>query len=198
MAGRGRLSSIEMLGEDYEDIVFWAGAELRKREHLQVDILEEFNKRLAARADEIGETFEPISKSAFGRYSLRLAGIARRLEHTREISKVLTDRLAPGETDQVTIALGELIKSAVFEAVGEAGDAGVPLMDLKFAGDALKSVVASQKASSELRAKQEAAIAARLEKAAETASSVAKAKGMSAETAEAIKASILGIAPKAA
>ncbi len=198
MTGRGRLSSIEMLGEDYEDIVFWAGHELRKREHLQIDILEEFNKRLAARADEIGETIEPISKSAFGRYSVRLAGIARRLEHTREISKVLTDRLQPGETDQVTIALGELIKSAVFEAVGEAGDAGNTMMDLKFAGDALKSVVASQKASSELRQKQEAAIAARLEKAAETASSVAKAKGMSAETAEAIKASILGIAPKAA
>ncbi len=198
MAGRGRLSSIEMLGEDYEDIVFWAGSELRERKHLQIDILEEFNKRLAARADEIGETIEPVSKSAFSRYSLRLAGIARWLEHTREISKVLTDRLQPGETDQVTIALGELIKSAVFEAVGEAGDAGNTMMDLKFAGDALKSVVASQKASSELRAKQEAAIAARLEKAAETASTVAKAKGMSAETAEAIKASILGIAPKSA
>lgn len=196
MSGRGRLSSIELLGEEYDDIVRWAATELRERSQLQIDILGEFNRRLEARAHEVGDDFEPVSKSAFNRYAMRLAGIARRLQYTREISQVLTDRLQPGDTDTVTIALAEAIKTAVFEGIGEAGEGGSSMMDLKFAGDALKSAVAAQKASAELRTKMEAAILAKVAKAAETAGTVAKARGMSVETVEAIKASILGIAPR--
>jgi hypothetical protein len=205
MIGRGRLSSIELLGEDYEDIITWAAGELRERTQLQIDILEELNRRLAARAEEIGDDFTPISKGAFSRYSVRLAKIARRLEHTREISRVLTDRLEPGDTDNVTIALAEAIKSAVFEAIGEAGESGTPLMDLKFAGDALKSAVAAQKVSSDRRAKLEAEIKARAEEEAKKAAAAlaqqvadavdeaATEAGISADRAAEIRFKILGI-----
>lgn len=176
--GRGRLSSIELLGEDYEDIVAWAAGELRDRKQLQIDILGEFNARLQARAEEIGDdAFEPVSKSAFSRYSVRLSSIARRLEHTREISRVLTDRLQPGDADRVTVALAEAIKTAVFEAIGEAGEGGVGFEDLKFAGDALKKAVDAQRASADMRQKLEKAIADKTAKAVESVAGAAEAAG---------------------
>lgn len=206
MSGRGQLSALERLGDDYDDLVMWAAGELKSRTQLQVDILAELNRRLRSRAEEIGDDLTrlaparagedwPISKSAFNRYSSRLAVTARRLEATREISRVLTERLQPGDTDATTVALAELLKTAVFEGLGE-GEA-VGFMDLKFAGDALKSAVAAQKTSADLRDKLETAkrraeveAAARAEKALDTA---VKTRGLTAETAEKIKAEILGI-----
>lgn len=201
--GRGRLSSIELLGEDYDDIVMWAAGELRERTQLQIDILGEFNRRLAARAEEIGDAFEPISKSSFNRYAMHLSRIARRLEHTREIAKVLTDRLQPGDTDSVTIAVAEAIKTTVFEAIGEAGDAGLSMMDLKFAGDALKSAVSAQKHSSDRRAKLEAdaqrqaeAMAAQIAKrAADAVEKAAAEAGLSAAAVAQLRREFLGIRP---
>lgn len=189
--GRGRLSTIELLPEEYDDIVLWAAGELRDRKRLQTDILDEFNAKLAERAAEIGaETAPDISKSAFSRYSVHRARVARRLETTREISKVLTERLQPGDTDTTTVAVAEVIKTAVFEGLGEAGEAGIDMMGLNFAASALKSAVGAQKTSAELREKAERKIA---ERAAAAVDQVAKARGLTAETAEAIKRQILGI-----
>jgi len=187
---RGQLSSIELLGEDYEDIVAWAAAELRERKRLATVILAEFNDRLEVRAREIGEPFKPISKSAFSRYSVRLSKLARRLEGVREISRVLTDRLQPGDTDHTTIALAEMIKTAVFEGIGEAGESGLDMMGLNFAASALKSAVGAQKTSAELRERAERKAA---ERAAAAVDQVARAAGMTADTVDAIKAKILGI-----
>jgi Protein of unknown function (DUF3486) len=210
MSGRGRLSSIELLGEDYDDIVMWAAGELRERTQLQIDILGEFNRRLEARAHEVGDAFEPVSKSAFGRYSMRLARIARRLQYTREISRVLTERLQPGDTDNVTIALADAIKSAVFEAIGEAGEGGSSLMDLKFAGDALKNAVTAEKYSTERRARLEAEIAAKAEEqtrkaaaalaeqAAEAVAKAANEAGLSADRIAQLRRDFLGIREKPA
>jgi hypothetical protein len=197
-SGRGRLSSIELLGEDYDDIIAWAAGELRERRQLQVDILGEFNRRLAARAEEIGDDqFETVSKSAFGRYSMRQAQLIRRLDQTREISRVLADRLQAGETDNRTIVLAEMIKSAVFEALDDAGESGLAMKDLKAAGDALKAVAAAQKVSSDRRAKLEAAAA---EAAARAAASVVEAvtakaveAGLSVEAVDQLKRDFLGV-----
>lgn len=196
MSGRGRLSSIELLGEDYDDIVAWAAGELRERRQLQIDILDELNRRLQARAEEIGDgDFEPVSKSAFSRYSIRLAKIARRLEHTREISRVLTDRLRPGDTDTVTVALAEAIKTAVFETIGEAGEAGLGLEDLKFAGQALASAVQAQRSSADLRRKLEASIKAKVETAIDGAAAEAETAGdvSRAEVLRRIREDVYGI-----
>jgi len=166
--GRGRLSSIETLGEDYDDIVLWAATELRDRKKLQKDILGELNDQLAARAAEIGEEEAPqISSSAFGRYSIRLAQMTRRLHEVREISKVLTEKLQPGDTDTVTVALAEAIKTTAFEVLRDAGEAGLGMEDLRFAADALNKAVSAQRGSADMRAKMEKALAEKLAAAVE-------------------------------
>ncbi len=50
MAGRGRLSSLDLLPEEARDDLIWAIGELKKRERPQADIHFEFNDRLEARA----------------------------------------------------------------------------------------------------------------------------------------------------
>ncbi len=157
MVGRGRLSSIELLGEEYDDIMTWVAGELRERRQLQIDLLPEFNKRLIARAEEIGDDLSrikppgvtqtgpdwPISKSAFSRHAVALAEDLRRVDEIREVSAVLCDRLQPGDTDDVTIYLAQLIKSAVAERIREDGRGKTPLMELNFAATALKSAEAA-------------------------------------------------------
>lgn len=200
MTGRGRLSSIELLGEDYDDIIAWAAGELRERTQLQQDILDELNKRLKVRAEEIGDDdFQPISRSAFSRYSVRLAGIARRMTETREISRVLTERLAPGDADTNTIAIAEFLKTVIFEALGNGGV--VSPLDLKLAADALKAVTAAQKVSSDRRAKLDreadelaakAAAKAKSE-ALEAAETVAREAGLSADRIAQLRRDFLGV-----
>ncbi|MEJ0012806.1 MAG: DUF3486 family protein [Bauldia sp.] len=192
--GRGRLSSIELLPHEAEPIVVWAMGELRARQHTQVDILEEFNKRLRKLAADMGSEIAPISLSAFNRHALRLATMARRLEETRTIANALTERLEPGDQDDLTVAVAETIKTLVFELL-EAGvdKKGMPtigttgVMELS---RALHAAASAQSVSSARRTKVEKEWAA---KAAAAIDTVAKAKGLTADTVEAIKAQVLGV-----
>ncbi|QDG74441.1 DUF3486 family protein [Labrenzia sp. PHM005] len=188
--GRGRLSSIELLPDDADPIVAWAAQELNARSLPQIDILAEFNKRLAALADDSGQNIKPISSSAFNRYSIRQAGMTRRLQQTTEIAKVLTERRLPGETDNLTIAITETIKTLVFELLEAGGEAGLSMKAAKEAAEAVRAAVAAEKMSSDRRQKVEAEFA---KKAATAVNQVAKVKGLTAETADAIKAQILGV-----
>src|SRR3990167_9509359 len=121
--GRGRLSSIELLPPDAELIVAWAMGELRDRKRHQVEILAEFNERLQALAKETGLVVPPISRTAFNRYTLRLASTARRLEETHEIASAITERLQPGESDDLTVMVAETLKTLIFEILeGAAGE----------------------------------------------------------------------------
>lgn len=203
--GRGRLSSIELLPPDAEPIVAWAMGELRARRHTQVDILDEFNKRLRGLAAELGTDIAPISLSAFNRYAVRLATLARRLEETREISAALTDRLQPGDADNLTVMVAETIKTLIFEILESDGDSAAGVagaaegaeaparIDTKGAMElarALQAAVSAQSISSERRRRVEKDFADRAAKAIDRA---AKAKGLTAETVETIKAEILGV-----
>ena len=182
--GRGRLSSIDLLPEEAEPIVAWAMGELRTRKRLQIDIHAEFNRQLAA----LNLDLDPISLSAFNRYSIRLASIARRLEETREIATALTERLGAGEADDLTVMVAECIKTLIFELLEDSGT-----LDPKGAMElarALQSAVSAQNVSSERRRRVEAEFAA---KASRAVDQVAKAKGLTSETVEVIKAQILGV-----
>ncbi|HRM74550.1 MAG TPA: DUF3486 family protein, partial [Paracoccus sp. (in: a-proteobacteria)] len=108
-AGRGRLSTIDLLPAEADDTVTWAFGELRERARTQQDIHAEFNKRLAE--IQLG----PISFSAFNRHSIRLSAMARRHEEVRAITSALTERLDPGQADDLTIMAAETIKTLVFE-----------------------------------------------------------------------------------
>lgn len=107
--GRGRLSSIDLLPEEAEPDVVWAAEELRQGKRLQIDILAEFNARLADRA--IG----PVSKSAFGRYSVRKAEQWREMDEIRRISAELTSSLGTGGSDELTLAVAAMVKKAAYK-----------------------------------------------------------------------------------
>ena len=135
--GRGRLSSIDLLSADADPIVAWAFQELKARERLQKDIHAEFNERLAV----IGEG--PISMSAFNRHSISIARIARRHEDVRQMTAALTERLEPGQTDDLTIMAAETIKTLIFELLqDEEGMTPKAAMEL---ARALQSAVNAQK-----------------------------------------------------
>ena len=133
--GRGRLSSIDLLPPDADPIVAWAFQELKARERLQKDIHEEFNERL----DAVGAG--PISMSAFNRHSISIARIARRHEDVRQMTAALTERLEPGQTDDLTIMAAETIKTLVFELLQDEDLKPKEAMELS---RALQSAVNSQ------------------------------------------------------
>ncbi|RLQ88902.1 DUF3486 family protein [Notoacmeibacter ruber] len=183
--GRGRLSSIDLLPPDADGIVQWAVAELQARERTQLDILVEMNGKL----EEIG--CDPISPSAFNRYSTRLASTTRRLQETRDIASAVTERLGPEKADDITIMLVELIKSAAFSILETGELDSKAFMELS---KGLQHALSAQKISADARRVQQQEIEKRVAAAAEAAADVAGEKGFSADTVEAIKARILGVA----
>lgn len=182
--GRGRLSSIDLLPEEAQPIVAWAMGELRYRSRTQLDIHAEFNQQLEA----IG--LEPISLSAFNRHALRLAAMARRLEETRAIAAAVTERLGPGEADELTVMVAEAIKTLVFELLEHGGEGGMSSKGAMEVARALHHAVSAQAVSTERRRRMEAEFAKKAEKAVDQ---VAKAKGLTADTVNAIKQQILGV-----
>jgi hypothetical protein len=180
--GRGRLSSIDLLPEEAEPDVVWVSEELRAGKRLQIDILQEFNSRLADRG--IG----PVSSSAFNRYSVRKAMQFRQLDEVRRISSELASSLGTDGTDKLTIAVSEMVKMAAFKILegGVMDPKGV--MELARASQAAAS---AQKISADHRRAIERDERDRAVKAVEK---VATARGMTRDTVEAIKREILGIA----
>lgn len=193
--GRGRLSNIELLPEEASPIIAWAAEELRKRgdgARTQTEIYEEFFQKLQAlQAERRGEMeFTIPSFQAFNRYSIKLAALSRRLDETRAIAGALAEKFDAKASDDLTIIAAEAIKSLVFETIQSTDDRGVdPKGALNLAGALFKATQA-QDVSTARKQKVEAAFARQVEKAVDT---VRKVNGMSAETAEAIKAQILGV-----
>ena len=189
--GRGRLSSFDLLPTEAEGIVAWAASELAGREKTQTDIYAEFvGKCEALMAEHRGQLeFDIPAFSSFNRYSIRQARLSKRLSETREIVAVLAQKHDAKASDDLTIIAGEMIKSVVLHMLGDGAD-GVAPKELKALADAFRAAQAAQNMSSDRRTKEDAKLAARVGEAVDT---VAKASGMSKETAEKIKAEILGV-----
>jgi len=182
--GRGRLSSIDLLPEEAQPEIIWAMDELRKRERLQKDILAEFNGMLADKG--IG----PISASAFNRHSINLAASARRLEETREITAVLTQKLQPGDTDNLTIMVAEFIKTLVFEMLNAKDEAGYSPKQAMEMARAIHAATSAQNISADRRRKLEAETESKVVEAIDT---VAEATGLSKDRAKEIRNKVLGV-----
>ncbi len=183
MTGRGRLSSIDLLPEEAGDDIIWACQQLAGRDRSQADILFEFNDRLGAKG------IEPVSKSAFNRYSMRRAAAQRRMEEGRAIFAGVADQFVGEELDKNAVLLGEYLKTLILELVDETHGQRSPKEAMELAR-AYQSVVAAQEKSLE---RQRATLAAAAEKLTAAVDQVARQNGMTAETVEAIKAQILGI-----
>ena len=186
--GRGRLSSLELLPPEANAIVAWAASELADREKTQTEIYAEFVTRCQQlMAEHRGELeFKVPAFSSFNRFSMRQARMSRRLDQTREIVKVLSQKHDAQTADEVTIIAAEMIKAAVLYATGDGEDV-MGGKELKALAEALRAAQAAQNMSSTRKAKETEQLQARLGEAVE------KAKGLTAETTEQIKAEILGV-----
>lgn len=171
--GRGRLSSIDMLPEEAEPDIVWALEQLREREKPSKMILAEFNSRLADRG------IASVSKSAWGRWSIRKAIQFRRLDEARHIASELVPSLGTDGPDHVTVMIAEMVKVSALELLegGEVSSKG--LMELS---RAVSSAVAAQKVSAENRRKLEVEVEQRLAKAAAAVAEVGTAAGVGPDT----------------
>lgn len=158
--GRGRLSSIDLLPDEAEEDVVWALEQLRERKHHQTSILTEFNLRLTDKG------IEPISKSAWNRYAVRKAIQFRRLDEVQRISGELVGALGTEGPDQLTVAVAEMLKLAMFEKLEGGLVDTKSMMEL---GRALSSAVGAQKASAEHRRKLQDEMLAKVDRAIDKA-----------------------------
>lgn len=179
--GRGRLSSIDLLPAEADPHIQWAAEELLKRDLTQVEILQGFNARLA----EIG--CDPVSKSAFNRYSMQKAAATRALAETREVSKVVAETLGPERADHITIMLVELLKNAIFSLTLTGKLSSAAVLDLS---RALRALIGAQRESGQWRKEDEKAFAEKADKAIAAASREA---GLSADQVALIRNEVLGV-----
>lgn len=181
--GRGRLSSIDLLPEEAEADIVWALEQLREPKMPQIAILDAFNSRLADRG------IAKVSKSAFSRWSVRKAMQFRRLDEVRAITSDVVTGLGTDGADQVTVAIAEMLKVAIYESLeGELSPKGI--MELS---RALSTAVSAQRSSAEHRRRLEEQVDATVKKAAEIADGAAREAGLSEERAGQIRRSILGV-----
>lgn len=183
---------MEQLPEEASPIIAAAAEALRDRERTQLDIYEEFFNALnALKREHRGELeFAIPSFSAFNRYSIKLATLTRRLEETREIAAAISKRFDAEASDDLTLIAAEAIKTLIFEMIIAKGEAGIDPKGAANLSNALKSAAMAQGVSTARRIKVEKEFKAGVEEAVET---VVREKGMTTETAEAIKAKILGV-----
>lgn len=181
--GRGRLSSIDMLPPEAEPDIVWALEQLREHRLPQNTILMEFNERLADKG------IEPISKSAWNRYAVRKAIQFRRLDEIQRMGGELVKEMDGKAPDEVTIAVAEMLKVAVFEALEGGTPTTKGIMELS---RALQSAVGAQKTSAEYRKKLEQERDAQLAAAAEKVGEIGKRKGVSPEAIAEINRALMG------
>jgi len=184
--GRGRLSSIEQLSDECREDIDWAIGELKARKREQKDILEAFNLRLCSKG------YEPVSKSAFNRYSLKLARHWSAMMQVREAAAAVAERFDEEPDGDVGLLIGETIKMLVYEAVSDVpmDDASASIKMLAQAAHALQRLEQARgtniKTALIKREKFIKDAAAQVEKAM-------KQNGIGADTIETVKKAILGV-----
>ncbi|MEI9850652.1 MAG: phage protein Gp27 family protein [Sphingomonas sp.] len=64
-------------------------------------------------------------RSAFNRYSIKLAFMTRRLDETREIAGTIAKRFDAEASDDLTLIAAEAIKTLIWEVLTAAGESGI-------------------------------------------------------------------------
>lgn len=197
--GRGYLSEIERLPEECDEDIAWANEELRKRELPQTEILRQFNARLADRG------IKGISRSAFGRYSMRVANELRRMEASRQLLDLVQSRLDdPASRSDSMIAATELVKARLVELVSQSDADPKLLVNATLALSRISATAAreaemqrrekrDEQAEAERQAAQEKQAQADAE-AAERVEKIGSEAGLNAERIAAIRRGVLGLA----
>jgi hypothetical protein len=177
--GRGQLSSIDLLPEEAQDDITWALGELNARQRTQADILLELNDRLAVKG------IDPISKSAFSRYSVRLFTRVRRTAERQRIYEAIAPQLSPDKISQTDLILGEFLKTLIDSILDMDGALGP--RDAHDLAKAFHHTVQAEKVSAERRSKLVADFRARTEAAVDGAVAAATAAGAPIDGAALLK-----------
>lgn len=190
--GRGRLSAIDLMPPDADHIITWASQALAARTDTQVEIYAEFTRLCEElMRDSRGELdFIIPSSSSFHRFSMTQAKLLRNRAQTQQIVKALSETFDAKESDDLSIMLGETIKTLVFTIVANADDEKVSTKDVMQLASAFRQVQQAQNLSSEARRKSDFEFNAKVAKAVDTA---AKEVGMTADVANKVKEQILGV-----
>lgn len=191
-SGRGRLSAIEKLPPECDQIIAWACGELRSRDRTQIDIYEDFYLQMEALQKEFhGELdFKIPSRSAFNRYSIKQAYLTRRLEDTRAIAASISESFDAEASDDLTLIAAEAIKTLIFELLTDAGESGLDPKSAMNLANALRSATAAQGLSSKRRAQVETDFAKKADAAFEK---VAMVKGLSSDAVATLRREFLGL-----
>lgn len=169
-AGRGRLSSIDLLPDEATPHVRDAIEALKERKRLQEDIREELNTHLLA----LG--LKPISRSAFNRKALQVAAYGRQLIQAREVAAIMAEKLDQAPDSDVGLLLGETIKSLVYDVVMNESleDGAASVVVLKEASLALQRLERARHTNVRTRSEIEREIAARAIRALDDAADAGK------------------------
>lgn len=192
--GRGRLSSIDLLPPEADDVVVWASRELAARERTQLDIYAEFRTKLIALQGEQGLDFNIPAFSSFNRFSIRQAVLGRRIEETREIATSLADRFDGVGNEDLTVMVIEALKTLIFEIVS--ADEGASAEDAMMMAKAVHSLVSASKMSDSQRQVFNERLAAATDEAIDKATAVAHEAGVSADRIAQMRRELLGVRPK--
>ena len=137
--GRGRLSNIDLLPKECDEVVAWAAKELAKRDKTQKDIYKEFEQQLRSVQEEYGLTFDIPSFKSFNRYSTRKAILTRRLDEMNKVAQSVAKVVGNDEADRSTIMLIQLIKQAVLEILEKGQLGSKELLDISRALSAVQN-----------------------------------------------------------
>lgn len=190
--GRGRLSNIQLLPRECENIVAWAAQELQNADRTQTDIYAEFHEKLEdLKAEYRGELdFSIPSFKAFNRYSIRLSAFAAEIEQAREMTKAIAQRFDAEGEDEL-IRMGAMaIKSLVTNIIASRGAKNIKPKEATDLANALRAAAQAEGVSTSRRLKVEQEFAA---KVTETVDKVAKVAGLSADRASEIRKQVLGL-----
>ena len=146
-----------------------------------------------------------VSRSAMGRHVKGLDRVAEQIRRSREVATALVQQLGDAPESEIARMNVEIMHSAILDlkmrvADGEDVDAGGAAAlsgnpeGIMLLSKAIDHLAKASKANVEFAEKVEKRAEERARKAAAAVvDSVAKAKGISTETAEAIKAGIFGV-----
>lgn len=189
MGRRGKPNSIELLPEDADEDVAWAVNELNAHKRTQEDIREEFNLRLLSKG------IDPVSRSAFNRYSVELSRTGRKMLQAREIASIFAEKMDEQPSGDVGLLLSETIKTLVYDVVIDS--------TLNGESPSIKMLLAAAEAVERLEKARSSNIRTAalkkdkfIEDAADTAEKVAKESGLSGDAAANIRREVLGVRKK--
>jgi Protein of unknown function (DUF3486) len=183
-AKRGRLSSMDLLPEDAWPHVREALDALADRKLPQEKIRETFNAHLLA----LG--YDPVSRSAFNRKSLSLAKIGENIRQAREMAAIFAEKMDDMPDGDVGMLINEMVKVIIYNMTED-----IAAKDIEVGAKLLKEVSLTlhrleQAGNISVKRRREIELRASA-KAADVVEKVAKERGLSAETAEAIKNKVL-------